>query len=1162
MMLSTKGKNDTGISGTVAVIGGSIPGLQVALTLAQMGIGVRLVTSAMSLGWDNSNADKPANSSVEQRFFWPLLLRTINHPLITFYVGTQVETIEGVKGNVKVSLSQRPRYINDELCTGCGRCQNECSGKSTTLLEGRKITHTTIHKPLITAKGIPSAYVIDKNGFAPCRVSCPLGINVQGFVALLASGKTDSALALINEAAPLAGILGRVCRHPCEINCNRSKIDSPVFIRALHRYAADNATDTVMYKSKVSLKSRQERIAIIGSGPAGLTSAWELARRGYATTVFESHGVVGGMLATGIPRFRLPREVREKELEAIKDLGIDIRTGITVGRDVDFAYLRERGFKAFFLAIGAQRNNRLNIPGEELDGVVDCMSLLLTLNLMVDTFVGANIVIIGDGNSAVDSARAAIRRNKGSVKILSWTVPEELTAAGEEVEEALLEGIAIEYRTMPVEILGDGIRVTGVRCQHTELTEEIMPNGRHRPKPIEGTDFVIDADHIIVAVGQSPDAAQLNLEGLSIDKRTGVIKIDPLTLETNIPGVFAGGDCITGPNNVVEAMAAGIRAAESIDRYIQKHDLKKERSLEPPKTAEIDSAAMEISPHKRASMPTIRLQKRLNTLEETTTGLSPETALRESQRCLKCALCSHCMECARVCELGAVFHEDKLRHLEIEATSVIEFADNPSDAGYYILEKDNSRDINIETIKVVSFEKNAGLASRLEKAMAVALKTGLEIISTNAIDERVSTKSLETVPTPDRQMASSTGSTENIGVFLCSCGSSLSSIIDFKTMSKKLLGLHEVTSVYEIPQACTEAGAKQIAGYMSEHKLGRIVLAACRCCGLEQVCFSCTDRRMMYQQFLGQYLDSSLNSIVEFVNIREHCAWVHKNDPRGATRKAIQMVSAGVKCVSLAPSLVKERRKIVASALVVGGGTTSITMATAIANYGYQVTIIIPRHDVKPHKQGVDGATKPILEELQRKGIAIKPWPDSMELYGSPGNYKVLLKNGSQTEHLTTGAILADVTELTSLSAPASDELLSRILSRTHDFINDLLHEITIKETVGVFLVSSGSDSTEDDVLHGLATAAQALSFLSQRELSSQTWAVDIDKRLCRGCGNCAAICSYIVMENEGGNVSASVNQSLCIGCGVCVSSCPTGAIGQAFQDDKQIISTIYSMLH
>ncbi|MFC1965818.1 FAD-dependent oxidoreductase [Chloroflexota bacterium] len=1173
MVLSMAGKSNTSVSKGTVVIGSSVAAIQAALTLAQMGVEVKVITNSASLGWNGATSIVSGNSSPGQRYLWPLLLRAASHPLITIFSNAQVERIEGQKDDFKIKMVQRPRYIHEDLCTSCGRCQAECSASVISLIGDQKITHSAIHNPILGDKAAPSAYVIDKNGAAPCHVACPLGINVQGFVSLLANGKTDRALALINEAAPFSGILGRVCRHPCEANCNRAKFDSPVFIRALHRYAADNAYRGTIYQRKLPAKSRQEKIAIVGSGPAGLTAAWELTRLGYSPTVFEAHGVIGGMLATGIPRFRLPREVREREIEVIKNLGVDIRTGITLGRDVTFAYLKERGYRAFFLALGAQQNNKLNIPGEELEGVVDCISLLLTLNLKVDTFVGNNVVIIGDGNTAIDSARTAIRRNNGTVKVLSWTVPEEITAGEEEVKEATQEGVSIEYCTIPVEILGDEGEVTGIRYQRTRLSEEIMDNGRHRPEPIPGTDFVIDADHVVVAIGQSPNTSQLNMEGLAIDSNSGVIRVNPLTLATNIPGVFAGGDCITGPNNVVEAMAAGLRAAESIDRYIQGRDIEKGRSLEPPQIAEINMDTVEAAPYRRATMPAIRSQKRANTFEETTTGLSAEVAQREAQRCLNCALCSQCMECTSVCELGAVFHNDDIRHLEVGAQTILSFPSSDSD-GNTLLSSIN-QETAVEGIHVALPDSDGEPTNQLNKAMVMALETAAEIKPVKATENQA-----HDLTEPDTDLVCShltpehSSGSKRLGVFLCHCGGSISSIIDFRTLDRRISDLPGVNVIQEIAQACTEEGAKQIASRVAEWQLDGLVLAACRCCNLEQVCYSCTDRRQMCQQYLNQDLILPHQTTVEFVNIREQCAWVHEDDPKGATRKAVQIISSGVTHAKLAPITAPEEKAILPSALIIGGGPASLAAARALASRGYQTTVVA-RERITQGKYQPDETIPPVFEQLQDKNLIIKSWPNTLKLNGSPGNYEAVMEYGSQVCPVTAGAVLADTEELNKGVSPLVNTnsisgLLSRLISRrTGDSASmsgssgDLLREVTIKETAGLFLLPpDGANSPDKQVLRGLAAAARISTFLEQASISPRTTAVHIDSKMCRGCGDCADICPYIEMrEREDGTLYACIDKILCLGCGACITSCPAGAITQPLQSDKQIISTLRSML-
>ncbi len=1164
MVLSMTVKSDSSVSKSVGIIGSNIPAIQAALTLAQMRVKVKLITNLTAFGCDDAISNILGNSSLDKRFLWPLWLRTANHPLITLYTGAEVESIEGRKGDFKIQVVQHPRYVHEDLCTGCGRCQAECSASVTSLLRGQRMTHSAIHMPILGAKAVPSAYVIDKNGFSPCQVACPLGINVQGFVSLLAKGKTDKALALINEAAPLAGVLGRVCTHPCEDNCNRGQVDSPVYIQALHRYAADNATGAIEYNRKFPAKSREGKIAIVGSGPAGLTAAWELTRRGYSPAVFESHGVIGGMLATGIPRFRLPREVREREIEAIRKLGIDIRTGITVGRDVTFAYLKERGYRAFFLAIGAQQNSKLNIAGEELEGVVDCMPLLLALNLKVDTFVGQNVVVIGGGNAAIDAARAAYRSGAREVTIFYRRTRDEMPAIPEEVKQALNEGVKIEYCTVPVEILGDGGKVTGVRFQRTNLSDEIRANSGHRPDLIPNSDFVIDADHVVVAIGQSPNAPQLNMESLKIGRNTDVIQVNPVTLETSIPGVFSGGDCVTGPNNVVEAMAAGLRAAESIDRYMQGCDLEAGRSLEPPQTAAIDTGTIEVSPHERAHMPTIRLQKRLNSFEETTTGLSAETAQKETQRCLNCALCSECMECTEVCELGAVFHDDGIRHFEVEAQALLEFRSSVSDEKDPIGKVD--QEAVIEGVHIVPPGSSVGLTNQVIKAMAIAMETAIELKAKEVEEiQGQNFTGLGTNPS-DLNWASeqTAGRTKPVGVFLCRCGGSINSIIDFRTLGRKLSRLPEIACIREVAQACTEAGAKEIASQVTELRLDRVVLAACRCCNSEQVCYSCTDRRVMCQQYLNEHLILPHKTIVEFVNIREQCAWAHKDTPKSATRKALQMILAGIVSARMATSMPSEENSVLPSALIIGGGVVDITAARALTSHGYQVDLVARQ---RPEQNE-------LLEQLQGSDVMVKTWPNALKLKGSPGNYEAVLEYDSQVDRVAAGAVLVNMEELnegtTSLSNTTFNSgLLGCIMARTGGSgylaggVNDPIREITIGERGGIFLIPpEATKLPEEQMPHGLAVAAQVSTYLEQASIRPRAMAVDIDSKLCRGCGDCAEICPYIEMRgNANGTISAYIDKILCLGCGACIATCPAGAITQSLQSDKQIVHTLQSML-
>ncbi|MFC1925140.1 FAD-dependent oxidoreductase [Chloroflexota bacterium] len=1157
----------------ISIIGGGAGAAQCALILAQSGVEVTIITPFVEL---DSSFNTTGSSNIDLQDLLrvrPLLLRTVSHPRITLYTNSRINNIVGKKGNFSIKGSKNPRYVLQDLCTGCGRCSEVCSTELHLLQGGRWVSHSATHASVIAANSVPSAYSIDKKGIAPCKTSCPLHINVTGFVSLLENGKVDSALSLINEAAPLAGVLGRVCNHPCENSCSRSSIDEPVFIRALHRHAADNASGGIKYTLKAPAGSRKEKIAIVGSGPAGLTAAWELARRGYSPIIFESHAVVGGMLATGIPRFRLPREVREREVKAIEELGVAIRTGITVGRDVTISDLRERGYRAFFIAIGAHENRNLNIPGEDLEGVVDSISLLFELNLQVGASPGRNMVVIGGGNSAVDSARAA-RRGKRNVTILYRRTAEEMTAIKEDIEEALMEGISIEYLTSPLDILGDGRKVTGVRCQRMRLGD-IAQDGRRKPVPIPDSEFTMEADHVVLAIGQRPNTAQLNKKSLDVFG-DATIKVDPVTLETSLPGVFAGGDCVTGPNNVADAMAAGLRAAESINRYLRGRSLTKNRVLEIPEPSEVDIDERYASPENRANMSFIPRSRRLGSFEETSTGLSPEVAKREAGRCLDCSLCSECMECVQACKLGAISHSDSEERFEIAANAIINFAPASTDS------VQRSSCLDSDQISTLSLEKPGiytvitGDEDNVWNELSIASSAAMELASDlNLKEDRSSAESANPSAVENQFDRITSALVHNpveesrIGVFLCSCGDSISSVINLTEVSKEIEGLTGVLKVHQIQQTCTPEGAEQIAAYAAASQLNRVVVAACRCCNQDQICYSCIDRRVMCRQYLSQSLASSPDTALDFVNIREQCAWVHKDDPENATHKATEIISAMIAQSSVPLPIVERRYSIEQSVLVIGSGRCGIIAAESLAARGYSVTLVsgieaetaTGQHDISYPRRMNDS-----LRPLQEQGVQIIPWPDGLDLNGLPGNYKAILNYSSETVHVNAGAIILDPGEIgdvefSHLNTTLGQNLLGRCLDRRsksggpQSIDLQWSKDSTVRDTVGIFIISpDATRSPGEQAIKGREIAARVWAYLAGGTIHSQDNAVSIDIKLCRGCGDCAALCPYIEMRStDSGTPCAHVDPTLCLGCGACVVQCPTGAINQPFQNDIQI---------
>ncbi|MBN1191574.1 MAG: FAD-dependent oxidoreductase [Dehalococcoidales bacterium] len=1135
----------------IAVIGSGIRATQCALTLAELGIDVSLITPSPSLELENGTPFSEHNTDLLH--IWPLMLRAAAHPRVKLYTNTRVRSVGGEPGKFSIKAETGPRYVKEDICTGCGKCEEVCSVKVQTRINGHKVVHSAIHSPVLGAKTVPSAYYIDKEGISPCRADCPLGINVQGYIALLANGKIDKAQALINEVAPMAGILGRLCTHPCETNCSRQKVDSPVFIQSLHRYISDHSSGGIEYRTKAPAGIYKEKIAVIGSGPAGLTAAWELARRGYSPTIFESHAVVGGMLATGIPRFRLPHEVREREVEAIRSLGVDIKTGVTVGHDVTYSDLLDSGYKAFFLAIGAQHNNKLNIPGEDLKGVLDCISLLFSLNLKMGASVGENVVVIGGGNSAVDSARSVKRAGKGHVRILCVT--EAMTAVKEEVEEAVKEDIPIDYNVSVVEILGDGNKVTGVRCRKVRNVT-FDSDGKINMEYIPGSEFVLNADHVVVAIGQRPDSSVLNINHLTFG-RNATIKADPLTLETDVPGIFAGGDAVTGSNNVVSAMAAGLKAAESIDRYLRGHDLKEGRVLEPPKPVEVNIEERNASPDKRARMPALTTAKRRGNYEETNTGLTEEMAMREAGRCLNCALCCECLECEQACELNAVFHQDTLRHVEIDTEGIINFISVVRDIP----------ELKMTGVYDVPEISGENITGELARASTIALSAAIE--AKNRSLEKPLARDLQISKAAARAGGKDVIAGSRTAVFLCQCGDQISSVIDFTRISEVIAEMPHVYGIQTLPQSCTPEGAASIREYVEKNDIRHVVLAACRCCNLEQICFSCTDRRVMCQHNLSVELPEGVN--IEFVNIREQCAWVHSDDPDGATDKALELISTGVIRSQRLTAAKYEPRTVANSVMVIGTGLAGMAAASSLALQNYPVTVIFDLEGLRSGNTEYQERINRSLIDLSNREVTIHNWPENLKLNGIPGKYQAVLRENKDVRTFEAGAVILDMVNVRKevMDMIADSNVINRVLTRQHHFSrassldSAIGHSYTVRETAGIFDIVPGDHPDMNDLIRlGEAAASRACIYLNQESFMPRSSAVVIDEKLCRGCGDCVKLCPYIELRNiPSGRCYAFIDPALCFGCGACMSVCPTGAISQPLQSEVSIIAALESLM-
>ena len=471
----------------------------------------------------------------------------------------------------------------------------------------------------------------------PCKMACPVGVDAHGYVNLIEDGKYKEAVELIREELPFPGILGRVCSHPCEASCHRADVDEAIAICELKRFAADQVDIGSLPVPEIEY--RDEKVAIIGSGPAGLSCAYFLALKGYRSTVFEALPVTGGMLRAGIPPYRLPRDVLDAEIAAVERLGVEIKVNSPIDRNFGIEKLLQHGYKAVFIGVGAHKGLKLSIPGEDkYPTVKDCVLFLRESNLGLVKELDGNVVTIGGGYSAIDCARTALRMGAGESHIVYRRTRNEMLADAHEITQAIEEGVQIHFLVAPLAIEGEDGKLKGLKCIRTHLTEPDS-TGRRKPVPIEGSEFFIECDHIVPAIGQEPDLSFIDeSSGVEVSK-WNLLEINPANMMTNREGVFAGGDAVTGPATVVEAVEAGKTAAYYITAYLKGEELPSEWEDDGIRIDDWSKVVETVPAARRASKPTSDPVRRRSNFEEVNLAFSEEEARRETQRCLNCGAC-------------------------------------------------------------------------------------------------------------------------------------------------------------------------------------------------------------------------------------------------------------------------------------------------------------------------------------------------------------------------------------------------------------------------------------------------------------------------------------------------------------------------------------------
>ncbi|MEW6026344.1 MAG: FAD-dependent oxidoreductase [Planctomycetota bacterium] len=661
-------------TGAVLVVGGGIAGMQSALDCANAGFKVYLAEESPAIGGRMAQLDKtfPTNDCAMCTIS-PRLVEVEKHPNIEIITCAQVQAVEGQPGNFIAKVLQQPRYVDMQKCNACGDCAAVCPVRLPNPFDEELGQMTAIHKHYPQA--IPNKYVVSKEGTSPCRIGCPAGVNAHAYVSLLSQKKYSEALEVIRRVLPFAGICGRLCHHPCETECNRQEVDESVSIRYLKRVIADKVKENGEAPVQPLPITQKEKIAVIGSGPAGLTCAQRLKEKGFAVTIFEASDKPGGMLTSCIPDYRVPKEIADYEINRILATGIELKLNTKIGKDISLAKIREE-YNAVFVSIGYQEPSKIPLEGSETSGVIYGVPFLRQAKTgqLADRLTGQRVVVIGGGNVAMDCAKTALRLGAREVNVVCLETrdlehKDRMPAHEWEIEEAEEEGIRMNCLLGPAKVLVKDGKVAGLTTMVCESVYDFSSGvKRFAPKFTSKPGPTLQADTIIIATGQRTDLVGFE----ELDKGpANSLKADPVTLETNIKGVFAGGDVARGPASVIEAVAHGNEAAISIERYLEGRDIKEGRG-EKKIGVELPQSRIEKEVKKqRLIIPKEPADERKKLFIEVEKMVDEAKAVAEAERCLSCALCCECLQCVAACQPKAIFHDMKPETKELPIGAVI-----------------------------------------------------------------------------------------------------------------------------------------------------------------------------------------------------------------------------------------------------------------------------------------------------------------------------------------------------------------------------------------------------------------------------------------------------------------------------------------------------------
>jgi heterodisulfide reductase subunit A2 len=634
------------------VVGSGIGGMESALKLGAMGYRVLVVEKEPSVGGKMILLSKVFPTlDCASCISTPKMAATTHHPNLTVLTDAEVKGIvRSGDGRFTATITQKPRFVDATLCTGCRQCEVACTVSVPDQFNGDLVARHAAYIPFPQA--VPQKALVERTGTSPCSFACPAGIKAHGYVSLVRSGEYEKAFRLVLETTPLIGSLGRACYAPCEESCTRGELEGALPIRRIKRFVADRHYATGDSPGVEAPEAEGKRVAIVGSGPAGLTAAWQLRLRGHEVKIFEAAPEPGGALRLAIPSYRLPAEVVERDIANVTAIGVEIETNARVE---NLGSLKADGYDAVLLATGTPVSARLGVPGEELDGVLPALDFLRDVKLgSAPDLTGMTVAVIGGGNVAIDAARSVRRLGAAAVHQISLESRPELPAYDFEVEEALAEGVILHDSWGIRGFRGeDGVRAVELkRC-----TAVFDADGRFSPAYDEDETDELACDAVVVAIGM---------------RRERSVEADPVTLQTAEPWLFAAGDVLTGPTLITTAVGSGRRAAAMIDRFLRGESFAEPLDERLPVVEHADVLARQRSHSRREPLLTAApLAGAPTDFAELEPALTEAEARAATARCLDCGVCSECHECVNVCPAEAIRLDAREQELEVEVGSVV-----------------------------------------------------------------------------------------------------------------------------------------------------------------------------------------------------------------------------------------------------------------------------------------------------------------------------------------------------------------------------------------------------------------------------------------------------------------------------------------------------------